>query len=185
MKQFALIAYCLFTFAIIAVESNGSPGPPPGTIQIPATRGPINTRQSESYHRKQQQPRSYTLNGFSETFVKLPGTTLEFIHTEPLLYKVRFEGKCYTPDARGIWLYLHLMVDDSVLYVDKFLPNTAERYKYNTGYSTNDASDSLGGFYWHANSPTVTTCAFTDIIDRKSTRLNSSHITPSRMPSSA
>ena len=149
---------------IVTAEYAGSSALPRGTIQIQSKSSQANVRRLESYHSKQQQPRSYALQGFSETFVKLPGTTLTFHHKEPMLYKVRFEGKCYTAHGGPIWLYLHLMVDDYLLYVDTFLPNTVDRYKYNAGYWNNDGSDYIGGFYWHANSPTVTTCVFSDVV---------------------
>ena len=79
---------------------------------------------------KQQQPELYTLHGTSETFIKLPGLTMPFYHTEPLLYKIRLEGKCHLNFPSPKWLYLHLMIDDYLLYVNKFLPNTANRYLY-------------------------------------------------------
>ena len=164
MQHFALSVYCFSTIAILVVQGDGSPVLPPGTIQIQSKSSQANVRRSESYHSKQQQPRVYTLQGSSETFVKLPGTTLAFHHTEPLLYKVRFEGKCYSQHAQNIWLYLHLMVDDYLLYVDKFLPNTDDRYKHIAGYSTNDLVDYIGGFHWHASSSTLNTCVFSDIV---------------------
>ena len=154
----------LLTILAMTVSCDGSSALPRGTIQIQSKSSQANVRQSESYHSKQQQPRSYALQGFSETFVKLPGTTLAFHHSEPLLYKVRFEGKCYTPHAASTFLYLHLMVDDYLLYVDRFLSNTAERYNYNAGYPNNHESDQIGGFSWFASSVTLTTCAFSDIL---------------------
>ncbi|CAF5050927.1 unnamed protein product [Rotaria sp. Silwood1] len=56
------------------------------------------------------------------------------------------------------------MIDDYLLYVNKFLPNTNNRYQYLPGYGSNDGGDYVGGFYWHANSPTVIMCSFSDII---------------------
>ena len=164
MQHFALTVYCFSTIAILVVQGDGSPVLPPGTIQIQSKTLQANVRRSETYHSKQQQPRVYTLHGGSETFFKLPGTTLALHHTEPLLYKVRFEGKCYSPHAHLIWLYLHLMVDDHVFFANKFLPNTADRYKYNVGSTENDDSDQIGGFKWYISAPALVTCAFSDIM---------------------
>jgi hypothetical protein len=89
---------------------------------------------------------------------------MAFQHTQALLYKIRFEGKCYSSHSKAIWLFLHLMIDDYLLYVDKFLLNEANRYTYFSGYSSNTDSDQIGGLYWHANSATVIPCSFNDII---------------------
>ena len=153
-----------FTLIALAVQDDASPSLPPDTIRMPESRAQVNIRASESYHSKQQQPRAYTLHSYSETFAKLPGTTMTFYHTEPMLYKIRFEGKCHSPHATSIWFYVRLMVDDYILYVDQLLPNTADRYKYNAGYSGNDLSDHLGGFVWYANSPTTIPCTFSEIV---------------------
>ncbi|CAF1549078.1 unnamed protein product [Adineta ricciae] len=119
---------------------------------------------SEKYYVKQQLPRSFELQGPSETFVKLPGLTLPFYHTQPLLYKIKFEGKCYSPHSKGIWLYLRLMIDDYLLYINRLLPNTANRYQYIGEYQENHNNDHLGGFFWFSNSPSVIACSFSDMI---------------------
>ena len=156
--------YCFIILTFILLKCNGDPILPQNTIQIPSNRVYNNFIRSQSYYVKQQQPRVYDLHGPSETFVKLPGLTMPFYHTEPLLYKIKFEGKCYSPHAKAIWLYLRLMIDDHLLYVNKFLPNTANRYQYMEGYGTNDGTDYIGGFYWYATSPTIAMCSFSDMI---------------------
>ncbi|CAF3331595.1 unnamed protein product [Rotaria sp. Silwood2] len=135
-----------------------------GIIQIPSDKLNMNVRHAESYYVKKQNPILFLINGPSEIFVKLPGLTMAFYHTEPLLYKIRFEGKCYSKHAKSVWLYLHLMINDYVLYVDKFVPNTDSRFQYVSGQTGNYNSDQIGGFYWYSTLPTVVTCAFSDII---------------------
>ncbi len=157
--------YYYFMFVLFILKCYGNAILPPDTIQIPSNRLPSNFIHSQRYYVKQQQPAVYTIHGHSETFVKLPGLTMPFYHTEPLLYKIRFEGKCYSPHySEGVWLYLHLMIDDYLLYVNKFLPNTANRYQYLPGCGLNDCGDYIGGFYWHTISGSVTMCSFSDII---------------------
>jgi hypothetical protein len=56
------------------------------------------------------------------------------------------------------------MIDDYILYVDKFLPNTANRYQYLPGFTDNYGVDTIGGFAWFATSPTTVMCTFSDII---------------------
>jgi hypothetical protein len=153
-----------FTLIALAVQDDAWPSLPLDTIRMPESRAQVNIRASESYHSKQQQPRAYTIHSQSETFAKLPGTAMTFYHTEPMLYKIRFEGKCHSPHATSTWLYLRLMVDNYLLYTDRFLPNTADRHKYNTDYPGNDQGDYVGGFYWYTNSPSTTTCTFSDIM---------------------
>jgi hypothetical protein len=149
---------------LLILACNGNPILPKNTIKISSNRMHNNLILSERHYVKQQQPNSYTLHGYSETFVKLPGLTMPFYHTQPLLYKIRFEGKCYSQHSIGIWLYLHLMIDDYLLYVDKFLPNTPNRYKYLPEFTGNNRVDEVGGFFWHPNSLTVEMCSFNDII---------------------
>jgi hypothetical protein len=161
MKNKVSMFYYLI-FILLSLKCNGNRILPQDTIQIPSNRMFNNLIRSARYYIKQQSPIVYTVQGHSQTFVKIPGLTMPFYHTQPLLYKIRYEGKCYSPHSRAIWLYLRLMIDDYLLYVNKFLPNTADRYQYLSGYPHND--DGEGGYYWHANSPTVTTCSFNDVI---------------------
>jgi hypothetical protein len=149
---------------LLILACNGNPILPKNTIKISSNRMHNNLILSERHYVKQQQPREYILHGHSETFVKLPSLTMPFYHTQPLLYKIRFEGKCYSPHSKSIWLYLHLMIDDYILYVDKFLPNTANRYQYLPGFTDNYGVDTIGGFAWFATSPTTVMCTFSDII---------------------
>jgi hypothetical protein len=149
---------------LLIFACNGNPILPKNTINISSNQMHNNLIHSERHYTKEQQPSWYTLLGYSETFVKLPGLTMPFYHTQPLLYKIRFEGKCYSPHSTQAWLYLHLMIDDYLLYVNKFLPNTANRYQYLSGYTNNDGGDRVGGFFWIASSPSAVTCSFNDII---------------------
>jgi hypothetical protein len=55
------------------------------------------------------------------------------------------------------------MINDYVLYVNKFVPNTADRYKYTDSQDVG-MGDHTGGFHWYSNSPETITCAFSDII---------------------
>ncbi|CAF0875828.1 unnamed protein product [Adineta steineri] len=132
--------YCYFLFMFLISKCNGNLNLPTNTIQIPSNRIYNNFIRSEKYYIKQQLPHVFLIQGPSETFVKVPGLTMRFYHTEPLLYKIKFEGKY------------------------KFLPNTANRYQYNAGYSSNDHIDNIGGVYWLNNSPLITQCSFSDII---------------------
>ncbi|CAF0864366.1 unnamed protein product [Adineta steineri] len=136
--------YCYFLCMFLILKCNGNPNLPMNTIQIPSNRMNNNFIRSERYHVKQQLPNSFAIQGPSETYVKVPGLTIPFHHTEPLLYKIKFEGKCYSPQFSSIWLYLRFMINDNLLYVDKFLPNTANRYQLIAGYSWNDAIDYIG-----------------------------------------
>ncbi|UJR06616.1 hypothetical protein I4U23_010900 [Adineta vaga] len=156
--------YFYFLFLFLVLQCNGNLNLPTNTIQIPSNRMYNNFIRSEKYYVKQQLPRVFTLHGPSETFVKLPGLTIPFYHTQPLLYKIKFEGKCFSPHSKAIWLYLRLMIDDYLLYINRVLPNTADRYKYIGEYPDNDGNDYLGGLYWHSNSVSVITCSFSDII---------------------
>ncbi|CAF3795439.1 unnamed protein product [Adineta steineri] len=156
--------YCYFLFMFLIPKCNGNPNLPMNTIQIPSHRMNSNFIRSEKYYIKQQLPHVFLIQGPSETFVKVPGLTMRFYHTEPLLYKIKFEGKCYSPHSKAIFLLLRFMINDNLLYVDKFLPNTANRYQYNAGYSSNDHIDNIGGVYWLNNSPLITQCSFSDII---------------------
>jgi hypothetical protein len=149
---------------LLILACNGNLTLPKNTIKISSNRMHNNLILSERHYVKQQQPSGYTLLGYSETFVKLPGLTMPFYHTQPLLYKIRFEGKCLSSHSASIWLYLHLMIDDYILYVDKFSPNTANRYQYLPGYTSFESADYVGGFFWYASSPTLVTCSFNDII---------------------
>ncbi|CAF0838646.1 unnamed protein product [Adineta steineri] len=156
--------YCYFLFMFLISKCNGNPVLPMNTIQIPSNRMYNNFIRSEKYYIKQQLPESFAIQGSSETFVKVPGLTMPFYHTEPLLYKIKFEGNCYSPHPKQIWLYLRLMINDNLLYVNKFLPNTANRYQYNAGYSSNDIAEYIGGFYWHSTSVAITQCSFSNVI---------------------
>ncbi|CAF1467348.1 unnamed protein product [Adineta steineri] len=133
-------------------------------IQIPSTRMYNNFIRSERYYVKQQLPNTFAIQGPSETFVKVPGLTLPFNHIEPLVYKIKFEGRCVSHHFNETWFHLRFMINDNLLYIDKFLPNTANRYQYITGYSNNDGLDYVGGFYWYNNSPALMQCSFSDII---------------------
>ncbi|CAF1003140.1 unnamed protein product [Adineta steineri] len=156
--------YCYFLFMFLISKCNGNPILPMNTIQIPSNRVYNNFIRSEKYYIKQQLPEIFTIQGPSETFVKVPGLTMPFYHTEPLLYKIKFEGRCHSPHSKATWLHLRFMINENLLYVNKFLPNTANRYQYNTGYSSNDHIDYFGGFYWYTSSPTKIDCSFSDII---------------------
>ncbi|CAF1967222.1 unnamed protein product [Rotaria magnacalcarata] len=133
-------------------------------IQITERRNYKNSINFQSYHIKQQQPRGYMIHGHSEEFVKLPGLTMTFQHTMPVLYKIRFEGTCFSTHSSQIWLYLRLMINDYLFYVDKFVPNAADRYRYFRGDTGNDGIDYVGGLYFYSTSPTVTTCGFSNIV---------------------
>ncbi|CAF0862638.1 unnamed protein product [Adineta steineri] len=156
--------YCYFLFMFLISKCNGNPVLPMNTIQIPSTRMYNNFIRSERYYVKQQLPNTFAIQGPSETFVKVPGLTLPFNHVEPLLYKIKFEGRCVLPYSKVTWFHLRFMINDNLLYIDKFLPNTANRYQYITGYSNNDGLDYTGGFYGHTYSLAVTQCSFSDII---------------------
>ncbi|CAF0838722.1 unnamed protein product [Adineta steineri] len=156
--------YCYFLFMFLISKCNGNPVLPMNTIQIPSNRMNNNFIRSERYYIKQQVPRVFPIQGPSQTFVKVSGLTMPFHHTEPLLYKIKYEGRCLSSYFNSTWLHLRFMIDDNLLYLDKFLPNTANRYQYNTGYSENDSLDYIGGLYWFVNTPTVTQCSFSDII---------------------
>ncbi|CAF0908815.1 unnamed protein product [Adineta steineri] len=156
--------YCYFLFMFLILKCNGNPILPVNTIQIPSNRMYNNFIRSERYYVKQQLPHIFMIQGPSETYVKVPGLSMPFHHTEPLLYKIKFEGRCYSPHSKGIWSYLRFMINDNLLYVDKFLSNTANRYQYSSGYTSNDHIDQVGGFYWHNTSPAVAQCSFSDII---------------------
>ncbi|CAF3837874.1 unnamed protein product [Rotaria sp. Silwood1] len=56
------------------------------------------------------------------------------------------------------------MIDDYLLYVDKFVPNTGDRYQSFPEETENDGIDSIGGFHWYTQSHTVITCAFKNIV---------------------
>jgi hypothetical protein len=144
---------------LLILACNGNPILPKNTIKISSNR-----MHNERYYVKQQEPSQYDLLGRSETFVKLPGLTMPFYHTEALLYKIRFEGKCSSPHSTATWLNLHLMIDDYLLYVDKFLPNTANRYQYLPGFIDINGVDTIGGLYWSVTSSTIVACSFNDII---------------------
>ncbi|CAF2374327.1 unnamed protein product [Rotaria sp. Silwood2] len=118
---------------------------------------------SYSYHVTQQRPRIYEIQGHTEAFVKVPGLTIPFHHTVPLLYKIQFEGSCYS--GQSAWLYLRFMIDDYLLYVDKFVPNTNDRYQLFPEDTENNGIDYIGGFYWYTNAVAVTTCAFSSIVN--------------------
>ncbi|CAF0987304.1 unnamed protein product [Adineta steineri] len=109
--------YCYFLCMFLILKCNADPNLPMNTIQIPSNRMTNNFVRSERYYIKQQLPISFTSQGPSEIFVKLPGLTMPFHHTEPLLYKIKFEGRCYSPHSSLIWLYLRLMINDNLLYI--------------------------------------------------------------------
>ncbi|CAF0909090.1 unnamed protein product [Adineta steineri] len=148
----------------LILKCNGNPTLPMNTIQIPSNRMYNNFIRSERYHVKRQLPEQFIIQGPSQTFVKVPGLTMPFQHTESLLYKIKFEGKCLSPHSAPTWLHLRFMINDNLLYANKFLPNTANRYQYIAGYSSNEGIDYIDGFYWHATSPTMIQCSFSDII---------------------
>ncbi|CAF4966915.1 unnamed protein product [Rotaria sp. Silwood1] len=156
--------YCCLIVGVLIIKSDNTPTLPPNTIQIPLKSTDSGLVQSQNYYTKMQQPRSYTIHGASSTFVKVPGLTIPFYHTEPLLYKIRLEGKAYSPHSRGVWMFARLMIDDYLLYVNKLVPNTADRYKYDNQCGDLDCFEYRGGFYWYATSPTWTTVVFNDII---------------------
>ena len=112
---------------------------------------------------KLQSNAGYAINQASDTFDKVPGLTMSFYHAEPLLFKVQFEGKCYSPMTQ-ITLFLRLMINDYVLHLDKFAPNTADRYKYLSDSGDLTYIDHIGGYTWYAFSRGTTTCAFSDIV---------------------
>ncbi|CAF3626521.1 unnamed protein product, partial [Adineta steineri] len=75
--------YCYFLFMFLIPKCNGNPNLPMNTIQIPSHRMNSNFIRSEKYYIKQQLPHVFLIQGPSETFVKVPGLTMRFYHTEP------------------------------------------------------------------------------------------------------
>lgn len=149
------------TFSFLKFKENHIKSPT--TILIPSYLAKSDFIQSQKYHVRQQSPTSYKIQGASTAFVKLPNLTVSFDHEEPLLFEVQFDGKCYSSTTNRTWFYIHLMVNDHVLYVNKFVSNTADRYRY-TDSSDAGMSDHTGGFHWFSNSLETTRCAFNDII---------------------
>ncbi|CAF1562466.1 unnamed protein product [Rotaria magnacalcarata] len=56
------------------------------------------------------------------------------------------------------------MIDDRLLYVNKLVLNTADRYKYDNQCENLGCFEHIGGYYWHTTSAAVTTVVFNDII---------------------
>ena len=81
-----------------------------------------------------------------------------------MLFRVQFQGKCHFPQSTHTALYLHLMINDYVLYANKFVPNMAERYKYIVGQTDDGYSDHIGGVHLDSYSAGTRICAFSDII---------------------
>ena len=161
MMQFTIKVFCFIFFTFLIITTHVSAIPSSDVIRLSSNEPCYSVRCSESYHYKQRG--YYTNQGPSETFLKMVGLTMAFSHTKPVLYKIRFQGQCYTPHSKLAFLYLRLMIDDHLLYVDKLWPNTANRYQ-SLGGTNNHEADTTDGFIWVSTSHTARTCAFSDVV---------------------
>jgi hypothetical protein len=94
---------------------------------------------SQQFYRKFQEPTSFTITGESDTYTKVTGLTATFSHTEPLLYKIKFDAICYNPSGK-IWVFPRIMVNDYLIYNDKVIQNIAYRYKLIPGLNIIDVA---------------------------------------------
>jgi hypothetical protein len=98
---------------------------------------------SEKFYRKFQEPTIFTITNESDIYTKVTGFTAAFSHTEPLLYKIKFDAICHSPND-GIWVFPRIMVNDYLIYNDKLIENTASRYKLIPGYTDVHSFDHIG-----------------------------------------
>ncbi|CAF1057700.1 unnamed protein product [Didymodactylos carnosus] len=145
--------YILFYLLLIR-SSHSLPSLPSNAIKI----------QSHIIHVKQQQPLTFIIENSSEIFEKVPGLTTQFYHTQPLLYKIRFDGVCTT--YSGVWTraFVRLMVDDSLLYGFQLTPNTVDRWKSISGATSLTDVDQIGGGSSLTIPTSELTCSKTDFI---------------------
>jgi hypothetical protein len=59
---------------------------------------------SQQFYRKFQEPTLFSINGESDTYTKITGLTTVFSHTEPLLFKIKFDAICYNPNG-AMWVF--------------------------------------------------------------------------------
>lgn len=88
---------------------------------------------------------------------------MSFHHTEPTLFRVQVQGKYYVPHSTATWFFGHLMINDYVLYVDKFVPNNAKRHQ-NAAHTEIGMSDHIGGVHLFTHSSGTITYTFSNII---------------------
>ncbi|CAF3350881.1 unnamed protein product [Rotaria socialis] len=156
MKTWIIINFML---AIFVGHSYGN------TIQILSGGKMDNTCfiRSEKIYKKFQQPTTFTITGASNLYAKVTGFTTAFHHTVPLLYKITFDAICHIPNS-PVWVFPRIMVNNYLFYNDRFIQNTADRYKAIPGYTAVDAFDHIGVGHYHFATPTAPAIRKSEII---------------------
>ncbi|CAF3831844.1 unnamed protein product, partial [Rotaria sp. Silwood1] len=81
--------------------------------------------------------------GESNVYAKVTGFTATFYHTEPLLFKIRFDAICHISNPSA-WVFPRIMVNDLLIYNDKLIKNTEDRYTSIPGFTKIHDFDHIG-----------------------------------------
>lgn len=142
------------TFLILASYANGEVIKILSGRRVNANNGFI---RSQKFYRTFQEPIQFRIQGPSDFYVKVTGLNMAFHHTVPLLYKVNFYAVCWN-SAERVFALPRLMVDNYLVYNDKFVRNTEYRHKSIPGFENLFAFDQLGaGHYGFPNAPLAMT----------------------------
>ncbi|CAF4292883.1 unnamed protein product, partial [Rotaria sordida] len=118
---------------------------------------------SQKFYRKFQEPTTFSIAGESDTYTKVTGFTAAFSHSEPLLYKIKLDAICHNPNG-AIWMFPRIMVNDYLIYNDKLIQNTADRYKSIPGYTDIHSFDHIGVGQYAFFTTIATTITKTELI---------------------